>query len=117
MSINTTIEITEEELLQQSDKILTTLDAGMQLAQRIRDVMGKAIQKQIPSCVIYRGDGYSEGELVYDEAECPDCGHMFEEDDQEWNSNYCPYCGKKLNWEGGIKDVDTGSIRETDENI
>lgn len=111
------IEVTEENLLRKSEDILMTLDNSMKLAQRIRDAMQKAIQKQIPSSVIYRGDGYNEGELVYDEAECPECGYIFEEDDKDWNSNYCPYCGKKLNWEGGIEDVDTGSIRETDENI
>lgn len=33
------IEVTEEDLLRQSEDILITLDNGMKLAQRIRDAM------------------------------------------------------------------------------
>lgn len=49
--------------------------------------------------VIYRGDGYSDGELVYDMAECPSCGFEYEESDWIWKEPYCPHCGQLLDWE------------------
>ena len=49
--------------------------------------------------VIYSGDGYSDGQIVYDWAECPICGYEYEEGDKDWQEPYCPHCGQKLDWE------------------
>lgn len=58
-----------------------------------------------PSRVIYIADGYYDGELVYDEAECPCCGLRFEYDERDWKfASYCMRCGQALSWETGSED-------------
>ena len=54
--------------------------------------------KQIPKQVELMGDGYADGELVYDFGKCPNCGQEFEESDENWECNYCPNCGQALKW-------------------
>ena len=44
------------------------------------------------------GDGYSDGELVYDMYDCPNCGKHYELYYEKYD--YCPNCGQKINWEG-----------------
>ena len=48
--------------------------------------------------VNYYGDGYSNGQMVYDSAECPCCGYIFDENDNIWGEPYCPHCGQALDW-------------------
>lgn len=52
-----------------------------------------------PKTVIYSGDGYADGYMVYDSAECPECGYEYEESDKAWGEPYCPHCGQLLNWD------------------
>ena len=52
-----------------------------------------------PRQVLYTGDGYANGEMVYDMANCPKCGRDFEDGDETWNCNFCPDCGQALKWE------------------
>lgn len=44
------------------------------------------------------GDGYADGELVYDVWHCSCCGHIIDDrtDDPELLPNYCPNCGAKM---------------------
>ena len=50
--------------------------------------------------VYYSADGYSDGELVYDMAECPNCGNDdFEDGIGNCGCSYCPECGQALKWE------------------
>lgn len=58
----------------------------------------EAMEKQTPHGLYYEADGYADGELVYDMANCPECGHRFEYQINDWGSNYCPNCGLKLDW-------------------
>lgn len=51
-----------------------------------------------PKSPLYYGDGYSEGKMVYDSAECPNCGYIYDEGDQVWGEPYCPHCGQALDW-------------------
>ena len=44
------------------------------------------------------GDGYADGEFVYDYGKCPKCGWEFEEGDKDWEEPYCCHCGQRLNW-------------------
>ena len=44
------------------------------------------------------GDGYSDGELVFDFGKCPKCGWNFEEGDKDWEEPYCCHCGQRLRW-------------------
>lgn len=63
------------------------------------DLAIKALEKQILKKPEYEGDGYADGELVYDYAKCPMCGHDFEYGINDWGCKYCSDCGQKLNWE------------------
>lgn len=54
--------------------------------------------QQEPRSPLYYGDGYSEGKMVYDSAECPNCGYIYDEGDQVWGEPYCPHCGQALDW-------------------
>lgn len=71
-------------------------DGGKIATARVLAV--NALEKQIPIQPNYEADGYSDGELVYDMAYCPECNHEFEYDINDWGSNYCPDCGQRLNW-------------------
>lgn len=46
------------------------------------------------------GDGYADGELVYDFGKCPNCGWVFEDGDKDWEEPFCCHCGQKLIWFG-----------------
>ena len=48
----------------------------------------------------YTGDGYADGKMVYDMANCPNCNYEFEESDFIWGCKFCPECGQALEWEG-----------------
>ena len=62
-------------------------------------IVCEATEKQIPQKPNLQGDGYADGELVYDYAECPVCGNDdFEEDTNDWGCKYCPDCGQALDW-------------------
>lgn len=42
----------------------------------------------------YEGDGYYEGELVYDTWICSNCGERYEVDYDDYD--FCPKCGQRL---------------------
>ena len=55
--------------------------------------------------VEFWSDGYDEdGELIYDQAKCPECGRDFEYGINDWGCRYCCDCGQALDW--GQEDVD-----------
>lgn len=58
-----------------------------------------ALYRNIPRIVLYSGDGYSDEEMVFDMASCPNCGCDFEIGDETWESKFCPNCGQALKWE------------------
>ena len=68
-----------------------------EIKQAIKDL---SPVKQEPKTVLYSGDGYADGYMVYDMAECPNCGREFEDGDETWNCNFCPDCGQALKWKG-----------------
>lgn len=53
-----------------------------------------AMEKQTAKRPDYEGDGYADGQLVYDTWICPCCGRRYEVDYDEYD--YCPYCGQKI---------------------
>jgi len=53
--------------------------------------------------VLYSGDGYADGYMVYDMAECPNCGYEYEDGDKDWGLPFCPNCGQSLDWESEEK--------------
>ena len=57
-----------------------------------------ALDKQIPVKPDLEGDGYYNGELVYDTGICPTCGQDYE---IEYHTpKYCENCGQALDWSG-----------------
>ena len=56
------------------------------------------IRDDKPMQVELEGDGYSDGELVFDFGKCPKCGWNFEEGDKDWEEPYCCHCGQRLRW-------------------
>lgn len=56
----------------------------------------KAVEKQTSKEPDYEGDGYSNGQLVYDTWVCPCCGQSYEVDYDDYE--YCPKCGQKIDW-------------------
>jgi rubrerythrin len=59
----------------------------------------QSVKPQEPKTVLYSGDGYADGYMVYDMAECPNCGYEYEDSDKDWGLPFCPNCGQNLNWE------------------
>ncbi len=62
-------------------------------------VLNNVNRMRIPKTVLYSGDGYADGHMVYDMAECPNCGYEYEEGDKDWKEPFCPHCGQALSWE------------------
>jgi hypothetical protein len=58
----------------------------------------KAIKTDEPMQVELKGDGYSDGQLVYDYGKCPKCGWEFEYGEKDWEEPYCCHCGQRLKW-------------------
>lgn len=56
----------------------------------------EALEKQIPKIPNYEGDGYYNGELVYDTWICPCCGKDYEVEYDDYK--YCPECGQAIDW-------------------
>lgn len=56
-----------------------------------------AVEKQTPKKPDYEGDGYYDGQLVYDTWICPCCGQHYEVDYDSYD--YCPNCGQKIRLE------------------
>ena len=52
--------------------------------------------KQIPKKPTYEGDGYADGQLVYDTWICPCCEKHYEVDYD--NYDFCPNCGQTIDW-------------------
>lgn len=56
----------------------------------------EALEKQIAKEPYYSGDGYWNGELVYDTWTCPNCSKSYEVDYDDYD--FCPNCGQKIKW-------------------
>lgn len=70
-----------------------------------------------PMQVELEGDGYSDGELVYDYGKCPKCGWDFEYGDKDWEEPYCCHCGQRLKWfESEEQESDLGDYTDSIHN-
>lgn len=80
-------------------------DGNMSIdAYEVERMLGVAIPSAEPREVLYSGDGYADGYMVYDMAECPNCGYEYEDGDKDWGLSFCPSCGQKLDWESEDKE-------------
>lgn len=57
----------------------------------------EAAEKQKPKKPDYEGDGYADGQLVYDTWICPNCHKRYEVDYDDYAC--CPKCGQSIDWE------------------
>ena len=70
-----------------------------------------------PMQVDLEGDGYADGELVYDYGKCPKCGWDFEYGDKDWEEPYCCHCGQRLKWfESEEQESDLGDYTDSIHN-
>ena len=97
-----------EQIKWERDVAISQLeDIGCGLGRKMDDIK-VAIEKQNKKTPILSGDGYWNGELVYDTWECPNCGKHYEVDYDDYD--YCPNCGQAINKsvfsmeEGGTSD-------------
>lgn len=81
-----------------SKECTVSASKNRQLAEWLKELK-KYKEKNTPKLVIYSGDGYADGKMVYDWADCPSCNFAIEEDDVDWEMPYCPSCGQRLRWE------------------
>ena len=59
----------------------------------LRPVSRERVEKAWRGEWMGSGDGYADGELVYDTWECSHCGHVIdEEDDPDMLPQFCPKC-------------------------
>lgn len=56
----------------------------------------EAREKQIPKNPYIWGDGYYNGELIFDMYDCPNCEKSYEIEFDKYD--YCPSCGQKIDW-------------------
>lgn len=75
-------------------------DTGL-IPDQIMDLVERDTEKE-PQ---YEGDGYSEGEMVYDIWICPNCGTKYEVDYDDYD--FCPDCGQRILRRN--KDAETGT--------
>lgn len=95
--------MTYEEVMDRCSIIRDTLTSGHSIAikptlENIEWVTmcAEAAEKQIPKKPHFEGDGYWNGEIVYDTWVCPNCDAGFEtETDMH---KYCPNCGQAIDW-------------------
>lgn len=64
----------------------------------------EAREKQIAKKPYYEGDGYADGQLVYDTWICPCCNKRYEVDYDDYD--YCPNCGQKIDLDRGDEEWD-----------
>lgn len=55
-----------------------------------------AVEKQTAKKPDFEGDGYADGNLVYDTWICPCCEKHYEVDYDDYD--FCPNCGQKIDW-------------------
>lgn len=81
----------------EADELSKVIDEWL-LYQKIGKVeeTQEAMEKQIAKKPTYEGDGYSDGEIVYDTWICPCCDKEYEVDYDDYD--YCPNCGQHIDW-------------------
>lgn len=89
MTINEAIKFAKENILAYTSEMA-----------EFKALAIEALERQTPKIPNFEGDGYADGEPVYDTWVCPCCGKEYEVDFDYYE--YCPLCGQAIDW-GGIK--------------
>jgi rubrerythrin len=90
-----------KDLLSDCEKLIQAAEnLELQKIARINDVpvenlkvVRDALEKRIFEKPHIWGDGYADGEMVYDMYDCPRCGKSYEIDEQY---SCCPNCGQAI---------------------
>lgn len=61
----------------------------------------EARERQIPKTPDIEGDGYNDGQIVYDTWICPGCGEIYEIGYDDYD--YCPKCGQHIESSGRLE--------------
>ena len=89
-----------DDLISRQAVLDLVADYDLSMGQVVRGIHAlPSVKPQEPKTVLYSGDGYADGYMVYDMAECPNCGYEYEDGDKDWGLSFCPNCGQKLDWE------------------
>ena len=84
------IPVTTIEGRIEDDKLHEALDLAL---SALRPVSREQVEKVWKGEWMGSGDGYADGELVYDTWTCSECGHVIdEEDDPDMLPQFCPKC-------------------------
>ena len=71
----------------------TEVEAAKMAISALRPVSREQVEKMWKGEWMGSGDGYADGELVYDTWTCSECGHVIdEEDDPDMLPQFCPKC-------------------------
>ncbi len=92
--LQTEIGITVKELYEKWNVMLAEYLEYQQLGTV--EELREAREKQVPKTPYMWGDGYSDGKLVYDMYDCPNCGESYEIDGAKYD--FCPNCGQAIDW-------------------
>lgn len=75
----------------------------------------EAMEKAAPEVPDVYGDGFADGELVYDTYICPYCNEHYEVDYEEYD--YCPNCGQAIDLVNAwATDEEIEEMRKDEEN-
>lgn len=88
-----------EKLIRTTEEAIDCLEknkptSGYIMLQESVDMAIEALKKQIAKKPDIEGDGYADGQLVYDTWICPCCEKHYEIDYD--NYDYCPNCGQRI---------------------
>ena len=90
--------IHQSSLLERKEALYMAIDALKEVEQYHQigmiDECRAAREKQIAKTPDYEGDGYADGQLVYDTWICPNCGEHYEVGYDR--QDYCPKCGQHI---------------------
>ncbi len=88
----------DESEMQELSEIIISILQEIQKYRTIGTVgeCRAAREKQKPKIADIWGDGYADGNLVYDMYDCPNCGATYELGCDEYK--YCPECGQAIDW-------------------
>ena len=90
------------DLLMKDNDVLNGYDMAIKTLEEVQQYLAigtveecrAAVEKQIPKKPNIEGDGYADGQLVYDTWICPCCEKHFEIDYDSYE--YCPNCGQHI---------------------
>ena len=77
------------DYIRAAEKLADYEDTGLTPAE-VRELA----ELHTPKEALYEGDGYADGEMVYDTWICPNCGAEYEVDFDDYD--FCPDCGQSV---------------------